>query len=151
MSEETERAGSGPEGNSAGIGSTAVALAMAGASRARADAFLKDQQSPIAAQLHHPALNQSHLAPAIFAEAKKHAPNRGRLHLKWSVALLYAGRRDEATKQFAIGSGLDLVTADRAELARVLMVDDDAGASSVGIVSRTTLVPTYRDPAFQSH
>jgi len=52
VSEETERAGSGPKGNSAGIDPTAVALAMAGASRERVDAFLKDQQEPIAAQLH---------------------------------------------------------------------------------------------------
>ncbi len=100
---------------------------MAGASHERADAFLKDQQALIAAQLHHPAVNQSHLAPAKFAEAKKHAPDCGRLHLKWGEALLYAGRRDEAAKQFAIGSGLDLVTADTAELARVLMDDRDFG------------------------
>ena len=52
VSEKTEGVGSGPKGNSAGIDSTAVALAMAGASRERVDAFLKDQQEPIAAQLH---------------------------------------------------------------------------------------------------
>jgi hypothetical protein len=85
---------------------------MAGASRERVDAFLKDQQKPIAAQLHHLAVNQSHIA-----------------------------------------SGLEFVTADKAELARVLMDGDDAGASNVGSVSRSTLVPNYRDlgPAFKSH
>jgi tetratricopeptide (TPR) repeat protein len=63
LSEETERAGSGPEGNGAGIDPVAVALAMAGASRERADAFLKDQQALIAAQLHHlhEQLKQIHL------------------------------------------------------------------------------------------
>lgn len=58
-------------------------------------------------------------ALAKFEESDKYAPNWGRLHLKWGEALLYAGRRDEAAKQFAISSGLDLVTADTAELARV--------------------------------
>jgi tetratricopeptide (TPR) repeat protein len=53
MAEESERVGSGPEGNGAGVDPTAVALALAGASRERADAFLKDQQALIAAQLHH--------------------------------------------------------------------------------------------------
>jgi hypothetical protein len=52
VSEETEWAGSGPKDNSAGIDPIAAALAMAGANRARAGAFLKDQQEPIAAQLH---------------------------------------------------------------------------------------------------
>ena len=44
VSEKTERAGSGPEGNSAGIDPIAAAQAMAGAGRTRANAFLKDQQ-----------------------------------------------------------------------------------------------------------
>jgi hypothetical protein len=44
VSEKTERAGSGPEGNSAGIDPIAVAQAMAGASCARMDALLEDQQ-----------------------------------------------------------------------------------------------------------
>ena len=45
--------------------------------------------------------NQSHLALAKFAEADKYAPNWGRLHLNWGEALGYAGRKDEAQKQFA--------------------------------------------------
>ena len=64
VSEKTERVGSGPKGNGAGIDPAAIALAMAGASRERVDAFLKDQQELIAAQLHHLAMNQSHLALA---------------------------------------------------------------------------------------
>ena len=64
VSEETERVGSGPKGNGAGIDPAAIALVMAGASRERLDAFLKDQQELIAAQLHHLAVNQSHLALA---------------------------------------------------------------------------------------
>ena len=47
MSEESERVGSGPEGNGVGVDPTAVALALAGASRERADAFLADQRKPI--------------------------------------------------------------------------------------------------------
>ena len=81
VSEETERVGSGPKGNGAGIDPKAIALAIAGASRERVDAFLKDQQEPIAAQLHLPAVNRSHLALAKFAEAEKYAPNWGRLHV----------------------------------------------------------------------
>jgi tetratricopeptide (TPR) repeat protein len=43
VSEESERVGSGPEGNGAGVDPTAVALALAGASREDASAFLKKQ------------------------------------------------------------------------------------------------------------
>jgi hypothetical protein len=51
VSEETERVGSDPKGNGAGIDPTAVALVMTGASRERVDAFLKDQQEPIAVKI----------------------------------------------------------------------------------------------------
>ena len=64
------------------------------------------------------AKNQSHLAVAKFAEARKYAPNWGRLHLKWGEALVYAGKVDEAKKQFARAAQLDLSAADKAELAR---------------------------------
>ena len=50
MSEEIERGGSGSEGNIVGIDPIAVALALDGASREKADAFLDDQRSLIAAQ-----------------------------------------------------------------------------------------------------
>jgi len=63
--------------------------------------------------------NQSHLALAKFAEAEKYAPNWGRLHLKWGEALTYAGKKDEAQKQYAISAGLDLSNEDKAELAKV--------------------------------
>jgi tetratricopeptide (TPR) repeat protein len=63
------------------------------------------------------AKNQSHLALAKFTEAEKYAPNWGRLHLKWGEALAYAGRRDEAKKQFARAAQLDLTGAEKAELA----------------------------------
>jgi tetratricopeptide (TPR) repeat protein len=43
MAEESERVGSGPEGNGAGVDPTAVALALAGASTEDANAFLKKQ------------------------------------------------------------------------------------------------------------
>ena len=65
------------------------------------------------------AKNQSHLALTKFEEADKYAPNWGRLHLKWGEALGYAGKPDEAKAQFARASQLDLVAADKAELARV--------------------------------
>jgi tetratricopeptide (TPR) repeat protein len=63
--------------------------------------------------------NRSDLALAKFTEAEKYAPNWGRLHLKWGEALFYAGRRDEAQKQFTLAAGLDLSSADKAELAKV--------------------------------
>jgi len=91
VSEETKRVGSGPKCKGAGIDPAAIALVLAGASRERVDAFLKDQQELIAAQLHQLAVNQSHPAPAKFAEAEKYAPNYGRLHPKWGESLLHAG------------------------------------------------------------
>ena len=63
--------------------------------------------------------NQSHLALAKFEEADKYAPNWGRLHLMWGEALGYAGRKDEAQKQYALAAGLDMSAADKAELAKV--------------------------------
>jgi len=63
--------------------------------------------------------NRSDLALAKFEEAEKYAPNWGRLHLKWGEALGYAGSKDEAQKQYALAAGLDLFSADKAELARV--------------------------------
>jgi len=64
------------------------------------------------------AKNQSHLALAKFAEAEKYAPNWGRLHLKWGEALAYAGKRDEAAKQFVRAAQLDLAPSEKTELAR---------------------------------
>jgi Flp pilus assembly protein TadD len=64
------------------------------------------------------AKNQSHLALAKFAEAEKYAPNWGRLRLKWGEALLYAGKKDEAAKQFARAATLDLTPSEKSELAR---------------------------------
>ena len=64
------------------------------------------------------AKKQPDQALAKFAEAEKYAPNWGRLHLKWGEALFYAGKKDEAQKQFARAAGLDLSSADKAELAR---------------------------------
>jgi tetratricopeptide (TPR) repeat protein len=65
------------------------------------------------------AKKQSDQALAKFTEAEKYAPNWGRLHLKWAEALGYAGKKDEAQKQFALAAGLDLSSADKAELAKV--------------------------------
>ena len=58
-------------------------------------------------------------AAAKFAEAEKYASNWGRLHLKWGEALVYAGQKDDAQKQFALAVGLDLSETDKAELAKV--------------------------------
>jgi tetratricopeptide (TPR) repeat protein len=63
--------------------------------------------------------NRSDLALAKFEEAEKYAPNWGRLHMKWGEALGYAGQKDEAQKQYAMAAGLDLSSADKAELAKV--------------------------------
>jgi hypothetical protein len=53
------------------------------------------------------------------AEAEKYAPNWGRLHLRWGEALYYAGKKDEAQKQFARAAALDLTPSERTELARI--------------------------------
>jgi tetratricopeptide (TPR) repeat protein len=50
VSEESERVGSGTEGNGAGVDPTAVALALAGASREDAHDFLRDQRALIEKQ-----------------------------------------------------------------------------------------------------
>jgi tetratricopeptide (TPR) repeat protein len=60
---------------------------------------------------------RSDLAVAKFEKANKYAPNWGHLHLEWGKALFYAGMKDEAQKQFAIASGLDLNAEDKAKLA----------------------------------
>lgn len=59
-------------------------------------------------------------APGVSEEANKYAPNWGRLHLKWGEALWWNGKRDDAKKQFAIASGLDLTPVEKSELARVM-------------------------------
>ena len=64
------------------------------------------------------AKNQSHLALAKFTEAGKYAPSWGRLHLKWGEAFWYAGKKDDARKEFAKAAALDLTAAEKAELAR---------------------------------
>jgi tetratricopeptide (TPR) repeat protein len=55
-------------------------------------------------------------ALAKFEEADKYAPNWGRLHLKWGEALVYAGKKEEAQKQFATAATLDMTAAEKAEL-----------------------------------
>ncbi len=65
------------------------------------------------------AQNRSDLALAKFDEANKYAPHWGRLHLKWGEALWWAGKHDEAKKQFAIASGLDLTAAENAKLVKI--------------------------------
>jgi tetratricopeptide (TPR) repeat protein len=65
------------------------------------------------------AKNQSRQALVKFEEANKYAPNWGRLHLKWGEALAYSGKTDPAKAQFTRAAQLDLVPADRAELARM--------------------------------
>ena len=63
--------------------------------------------------------NRSDLALAKFEDAEKYAPNWGRLHLEWGEALGYAGKKNEAQKQYALAAGLDLSSANKAELAKV--------------------------------
>jgi hypothetical protein len=53
MAEENESQDAGAEASGTGVDPAAVALALGGASREEADAFLKDQRALIAAQKHH--------------------------------------------------------------------------------------------------
>jgi hypothetical protein len=62
VSEESERVGSGPEGNGAGVDPTAVALALAGASREDAHSFLRKQEALIEKQSHLVDLQAKELA-----------------------------------------------------------------------------------------
>ena len=65
------------------------------------------------------AKNRSDLALAKFDEADKYAPNWGRLHLKWGEALWWAGKHDDANKQFALAAALDMTPSEKSELAKV--------------------------------
>jgi tetratricopeptide (TPR) repeat protein len=56
-------------------------------------------------------------ALAKFEEANKYAPNWGRLHLKWGEALAFAGRKDDAQKEFTKAATLDLTPSEKSELA----------------------------------
>src|ERR1017187_2370084 len=53
MAEETDGQDTGAEASGAGLDPAAVALALGGASRAKADAFLDNQSSLIDIQKHH--------------------------------------------------------------------------------------------------
>jgi tetratricopeptide (TPR) repeat protein len=67
--------------------------------------------------------SRSDLALAKFAEAAKYAPGWGRLHLKWGEALFFAGNKADAKKEFAVASGLDLSTDDKAALEKWMSRD----------------------------
>ncbi len=54
-----------------------------------------------------------------FAAADKDAPKWGRNHLRWGQALAKLGKLDEAKAQWRAAAGMDLSTADRAELVRM--------------------------------
>jgi tetratricopeptide (TPR) repeat protein len=66
VSEESERVISGPEGNGAGIDPTAVALALAGASREDAHDFLRKQGQLIDDQRHHLHEQFKHLHLSVW-------------------------------------------------------------------------------------
>jgi len=53
------------------------------------------------------------------SEEVAYAPNWGRLHLKWGEALFYAGKKEAAHQQLAIANGLDLMSFEKTELARI--------------------------------
>jgi tetratricopeptide (TPR) repeat protein len=55
-------------------------------------------------------------ALAKFAQAATYAPRWGRLHLKWGEALARAGKRDEARAKFKAAAGMEMSSAERAEL-----------------------------------
>ena len=54
-----------------------------------------------------------------FAQANQHAPNWGRLHLKWGQALVYAWKPEEAKAKFAIATRVHLTPSEKSELPRV--------------------------------
>ena len=56
-------------------------------------------------------------AAAKFADAQRLTPRWGRLHLKWGEALAKLGKAAEAKAQFRAAASLDLMAAERAELA----------------------------------
>ncbi|HUE65613.1 MAG TPA: hypothetical protein VMO78_14665 [Rhizomicrobium sp.] len=97
MSEETEGQDTGAEASGVGVDPFAAAMALGGASREEADAFLKDQRALIAAQLHH------------LHEQFKH------LHLSvWEKQLGVLLRVATAVVGIAVASGFALMVWDAA-------------------------------------
>jgi hypothetical protein len=74
VAEENEGAATGPEGADAGVDPVATAMALGGASRDEADAFLKDQRALIAKQGHLVDLQCEYLADKDKFELS---------HLRW--------------------------------------------------------------------
>jgi len=106
VGDNTEVPESGADaGGGAGVDAIAVALAL---DAANDDPHLAEEVHALTA-----------VVGLAFAEAKKYAPDRRRLHLKWGEALTYAGTKNDAEKQFARAAGLDLISAEKSELARV--------------------------------
>jgi hypothetical protein len=68
VSEEFERAEAGPDGPESGVDPVAVALALAGASRQKADAYLDDQRAFVADQRHHRHEQLKQLKLGIFSQ-----------------------------------------------------------------------------------
>ncbi len=63
------------------------------------------------------AQGDAYAAAAKLQDAAATAPQWGRLHLKWGEALTKLGKAAEAKAQFRAAAGLDLTTAERAELS----------------------------------
>src|ERR1700722_3672507 len=68
MAEETEGQDSGAEAAAAGVNRSAMSLALGGASRDKADAFLDDQRALIADQRHHLHEQFKQLKLGIFSQ-----------------------------------------------------------------------------------
>jgi tetratricopeptide (TPR) repeat protein len=114
MAEEKETSESGCEAEG-GLNPVAVALALGGASRETADAFLNDQRALIADQRHHLHEQFKHLhlivwekqpgkADYWFARATHDAPSSPIAYHEWGKALLGRGQADAAIAKFTLAN-----------------------------------------------
>ena len=97
MSEETEGQDTGAEAVAGGVDPAAAALALAGAGREEANAFLNDQRRLIEVQMHHLHVQLKQLTLGVWEKP---------------------GKAEDAEKQFARAGALDLTPSEKSELAR---------------------------------
>jgi len=104
VSEETEGQDTGAEAVAGGVDPAAMALALGGASREQADAFLKDQRRLIAEQMHHLHGQYVHLRLGIWEK---------RLGVLLRIATAFTG--------LAIAAGLAFMIWDASQSSGLLI------------------------------
>jgi hypothetical protein len=118
VSEETQAPE--PGASAAARAADPAAVALTGASRTNADAFLDDQRAMLHLQMEEMRernpFELSHLHWQRFADRMKAALQVMTVLVGLAVAAAFAGNRDEAARHFARAATLDLTPAETSEL-----------------------------------